>query len=236
MTSPWTCPYCGRPTTITDSDVQYFTTHHLTDNSVGTHSVHGRFIVCPNSECKKYTLDLWLTKTKIQYGDRYIGEIIKYWALVPSSKAKVYPDYIPKAIIKDYEEACIILEGSPKASATLSRRCLQGIIRDFWKIKRPENHKGPWRLKEEIEAIKDKVDPLTWKAIDAVRKIGNIGAHMEEDINMIIEVESSEAEKLIELIELLINDLYINHHEREIRLNEITAMAAEKDGKKTAQK
>ena len=68
---------------------------------------------------------------------------------------------------------------SPKASATLARRALQGMIRDYWKVS-----KG--RLIDEIDAIKEKVDPITWKAIDAIRRIGNIGAHMEKDINVII--------------------------------------------------
>ena len=45
----------------------------------------------------------------------------------------------------------------------------------------------------EIDAIKDKVDPLTWKSIDATRKIGNIGAHMEKDINLIVDVDPKEA-------------------------------------------
>jgi Domain of unknown function (DUF4145) len=31
-------------------------------------------------------------------------------------------------------------------------------------------------------ALEEKVDPQTWDAIDSVRKIGNIGAHMEADI------------------------------------------------------
>jgi len=38
------------------------------------------------------------------------------------------------------------------------------------------------------------VDPLTWEAIDAVRKLGNIGAHMEKDINVIVDVDPEEAE------------------------------------------
>jgi hypothetical protein len=42
------------------------------------------------------------------------------------------------------------------------------MIRDFWKITKP-------RLIDEIDALKDKVDPETWDAIDSVRKIGNIG-------------------------------------------------------------
>ena len=46
-------------------------------------------------------------------------------------------------------------ELSAKAAATLARRCLQGMIRDYWDIAKIS-------LKQEIDAIKDKVDPLTW--------------------------------------------------------------------------
>ena len=31
-----------------------------------------------------------------------------------------------------------------------------------------------------------------WQAIDAVRSIGNIGAHMEKDINLIVDVDPEE--------------------------------------------
>src|SRR6266542_6816273 len=58
-------------------------------------------------------------------------ETLEHWKLLPKSHAKVFPDYIPTGIIRDYEEACEIVNASPKASATLSRRCLLGIIRDF---------------------------------------------------------------------------------------------------------
>jgi hypothetical protein len=132
------------------------------------------------------------------------------------------PEYIPVAIREDYEEACLIRSLSPKASATLSRRCLQGIIRDFWGVK-----KG--RLVDEIQAIEEKTDPLTWSAIDSVRKIGNIGAHMEKDINLIVEVDEAEAGLLINLIEILIKDWYITRHEREKRLSSIVGVAEAKD-------
>lgn len=54
------------------------------------------------------------------------------WHLIPPSGAKAFPDFVPAAIRADYEEACLIVDLSPKASATLSRRALQGMIRDFW--------------------------------------------------------------------------------------------------------
>jgi hypothetical protein len=101
------------------------------------------------------------------------------------------------------------------------------MIRDFWGISKP-------RLVEEIDAIKGKVDPDTWAAIDAVRKIGNIGAHMEKDINVIVDVDPEEAQKLIELIELLVKDWYITRHQRKERLKAIVAVKDAKDASKTA--
>ena len=145
-------------------------------------------------------------------------------ALIPASSAKVFPDYVPQPIRDDYVEACAIRDLSPKASATLSRRCLQGMIRDFWKIAKA-------RLVDEIDAIKDKVDALTWEAIDAVRQVGNIGAHMEKDINVIVDVDPDEAQHLIGLIELLMKDWYVTRHQREERLKAIVQL---KDAKEAA--
>ncbi len=137
------------------------------------------------------------------------------------------PDWLPKPIRDDYEEACLIRDLSPKASATLSRRALQGMVRDFWGIK-----KG--RLIDEIDALKDTVDPITWKAIDAVRSIGNIGAHMEKDINVIVEVEPDEAKKLIQLIEILVDDWYVARHDREERLKAVIELKEAKEDQKKA--
>ncbi|WP_083803471.1 DUF4145 domain-containing protein [Sagittula stellata] len=58
------------------------------------------------------------------------------------------PSFIPTPIIEDYTEACRISLLSPKASATLSRRCLQGMIRDFCGIKEKN-------LFNEIEKLKE---------------------------------------------------------------------------------
>ncbi|ELS5669470.1 TPA: DUF4145 domain-containing protein [Citrobacter freundii] len=116
---------------------------------------------------------------------------------------------------------------SPKASATLSRRCLQGMIRNVWNVK-------PARLVDEIKAIEGQIESGMWKAIDAIRNIGNIGAHMENDINVIVDVDPDEAEMLIGLLELLIQEWYIERHERQLRVEAITALAAEKKALKQA--
>jgi hypothetical protein len=143
------------------------------------------------------------------------------WKLIPPSKAKTFPSYVPQSVLDDYREACLIQDLSSKASATLSRRCLQGILRDFWKVK-------PGRLVDEIEQIKDKVDSVTWEAIEAVRKIGNVGAHMEKDINVIVDVDPNEAKLLVGLVETLIREWYIAREERKKRIGEIIAAASTK--------
>lgn len=218
----WTCPHCQRHVTITNTiSGGQSTLYH--ENADGRHTLVTNFIVCPNPECKKFTLDLRLHKSLRRHGggNDSLQEVVKSWRLIPPSNAKVFPDYIPKALIEDYTESCLIRESSPKASATLARRCLQGIIRNFWSVK-------PGRLVDEIEAIKDKTDQLTWEAIDAVRKVGNIGAHMEKDIDLIVEVDPNEAELLINLIETLFQDWYINREERKQRLQSIVDIGAQK--------
>lgn len=217
----WQCPYCNHYTTIVDENFHSDDTYLDIRNKDGLRKLTSQFIVCPNKECNKFTLSLFMHGMQIVSGSRIEGSLLKHWSLIPSSEAKVFPEYIPQVIIDDYTESCAIRDLSPKASATLARRCLQGMIRDFWNVSKS-------RLVEEIDAIEGKVDPLTWKSIDAVRKIGNIGAHMEKDIDLIVDVEPNEAQLLIQLIELLITEWYINRYEREQRLQEIIQVSDNK--------
>ena len=134
---------------------------------------------------------------------------------------------IPAPILQDYGEACLIRDLSPKASATLTRRCLQGMIRDFWVISKA-------RLIDEINDLQGKVDGTTWKAIDAVRSIGNIGTHMEKDINVIVDVDPDEANLLLGLIEVLLEEWYIRRHEREEHMQKVIAAAQSKSAAKAS--
>lgn len=217
----YTCPYCGRPTTITDPN-HYGTWNHLYLNksTLGDVGFRVNAITCPNKECNKLVLTGTLTHS---YNQRASGEI-QTWRLLPESEAKVLPDYIPTPIQEDYYEACRVRDLSPKASATLARRCLQGMIRDFWKISKE-------RLRDEIDALEEKVDPDTWSSIDAVRSVGNIGAHMEKDINIIVDVEPEEAQLLIGLIEQLVDDWYVDRENRRIRSESLRILAESKRNK-----
>ncbi|HBM7602516.1 hypothetical protein [Enterobacter asburiae] len=58
--------------------------------------------------------------------------------------------------------------------------------------------------------------------------MGNIGAHMEKNIDVIVDVSSDEADLLIEMIEMLIEDWYIARHRKQEKLKRIQEVAAEK--------
>lgn len=182
-----------------------------------------QFIACPNPECQLTTIHLtWGQAHPIKpSGYQFKAGAAKSMRVRPAGKATPLAASVPAAVLNDYVEAHGVLEISPKAAATLARRALQGMLRDFWRVKRKS-------LAAEIKAIKDRVDPLTWKAIDAVRSVGNIGAHMEKDINLIVDVEPDEAQRLLGLIEMLARDWYVARDERERSLSAIVAIGEEK--------
>jgi hypothetical protein len=222
----FTCPYCNHPTTITDPNYFENWEHiHIAKSILGEVGFFIQAITCPNAECSKMWLRAELCKASYSNGNYRKGTVTQNWQLLPESEAKVLPDYVPQQIQQDYREACRIRDLSSKASATLSRRCLQGMIRDFWDIKKS-------RLKDEIDALEEKVDPDTWTSIDAVRGVGNIGAHMEKDINIIVDVEPGEAQLLISLIEQLVDDWYVTRENRRKRTEQLKELAAAKEAQK----
>lgn len=226
MATSWKCSFCNHDAVIDENSRTENSGNFFNGNKYGNQQVTWIAITCPNPECKEYSLSLTVSDEEYRSDLRRSVHTQRHnWQLVPSAHMKQFPEYVPAPIIADYKEACLIKELSPKASATISRRCLQGMIRDFWGIS-----KGT--LVDEIEALTEKVDPTTWNAIDAIRKIGNIGAHMEKDINLIIDVDPDEAALLIGLVEMLINDWYVVKHEREQQMAKLIALAQDKANQK----
>lgn len=227
MSFQWTCPYCNHKCVIGEENyretLSVFDLNNKHKNKLGLKSF---IIVCPNDECEEVTIKSFLYKSialepSWRYDQPDVNNYLNKWNLLPNSHAKPFPDYIPAAILADYNEACIISDLSPKASATLARRCLQGMIRDFWKI----NDKT---LYKEINTLEGSVSKEIWETLNAVREIGNIGAHMEQDINVIIDVDEDEAKILIELLEILFEEWYIAKYERDSKLSRIQQIRDEK--------
>ena len=115
------------------------------------------------------------------------------------------PAEVPEEFTADYREACLVLADSPKASAALSRRCLQHILQEKSDAKTQNN------LAKTIGEVID--DPKTPRdvadSLDMVRNIGNFSAHPNKSTNTgeIVPVEPVEAEWCLDVIEMLF-DLY----------------------------
>jgi hypothetical protein len=189
-------------------------------------------IACLNEDCRKVTLTVALHKAvRPTHGyDHLTEEELNWWRLLPESSAKPLPEYIPTALRVDYVEACRIRDLSPKASATLARRCLQGMIRDFGSVNEKTLFLQINKLEELVKEDKAPrgVSADSIEAIHAVRKIGNIGAHMESDINLIVDIDPDEAQILIELIESLFEEWYVSRHQREQRFKKIVDLDKQK--------
>ena len=227
MQGGFQCPYCGMIMSLSEST--YSTQYPSFENAIGYYPIApGKekvensclqvdFYKCPN--CNQYSI----IANGIGMAVRDANVLIR-----PISRAKQFPKYIPEGIRQDYEEACAIVNLSPKASATLSRRCLQGMIRDFWGITKPT-------LNKEIDELKNKIPADLWSSIDALRQLGNIGAHMEKDTNVIVDIDPDEANSLIKLIELLMKEWYINREERQKLFSSIitTNQTKQSERKKT---
>jgi len=120
------------------------------------------------------------------------------------------PPEVPPDFTEDYAEACLILPDSPKASAALSRRCLQHILREKAGIKSSN-------LFTEIQGVLDSNALPSYIAdiVDAVRNVGNFAAHptKSQSTGEIIEVEVGEAELNLDVLEALF-DFYFTQPAR----------------------
>lgn len=236
MSFNWACPYCNHAQAVTSEQRAVKDVAIYNDESIhGPIAVRITTIRCANEKCKQLSLAFILFKRMDKGGGHWVlNGSIRSWPLLPESSAKPQPDCIPGVLIENYEEACRIRDLSPKASATLSRRCLQGMIRDFCKIKKKTLMEEIVTLRQQVDSGKGPQHVLsdTVDAIDDVRSVGNIGAHMEEDINKIIDVEPTEAQALIELIELLFEEWYVRRENRKEKLVYLRSIADEKKAEK----
>lgn len=216
----FTCPYCRRQQAFSYANVGHsvnsFPEGLCGKKALDSEKIDVYHICCSNDSCKRIIISGRFLKSGRQFD------------ILPQYVHKIYPDYIPKQILDDYTEAADIIELSPKAAATLFRRCLQGMIHDFWNIKDKN-------LYVEISQLKNKVSASMWNALDGLRKIGNIGAHMETDVNLIIDIDVSEAKKLKKLIELLFDKWYKTRHDEDELYNDITDTSNKKQAEREKQ-
>ncbi|WP_437712436.1 DUF4145 domain-containing protein [Sorangium sp. So ce448] len=124
----------------------------------------------------------------------------------PVRNTRPLPPEVPKPYRSDFDEAAAVLDISPKASAAISRRILQHVLREELGITRRS-------LEREIDEFIARNDvPSTLKqAVDAVRTVGNFAAHpmKSTSIGEVLEVEPGEAAWLLDVLEALFDFVFV---------------------------
>jgi hypothetical protein len=155
-----------------------------------------QFVQCPS--CEKAVIQI-----KSARGD------VLYWRQIwPKGTARApIPDEVDDAdLAADYNEACNVLADSSKASAALSRRCLQHILRTKAGV-------SPADLNNEIDEVinSQKLPADLSDSLHNVRLIGNFAAHpmKGKTSGEIIDVEVGEAEWNLDVVEDLMDYYYV---------------------------
>ena len=151
-----------------------------------------------------------------------------------SGPAHPAPPEVPAAIAADYQEANEVMLISPKASAALSRRCLQAILAGAGYLSN--------NLATQVQNAVDQTDPTKAlpadirDSMDAIRNFGNFSAHPITDATtlQVIDVEPGEAEWCLELLTELFQHYYVRPQkaaERRAALNAKLAAAGKPEMK-----
>lgn len=224
----WVCPTCARHVVVSGEAICRQTGTLSTKFSAEAKDVRMRLvlIVCPSPDCCAPYVAVDASWGKLDHSNGYpqftpAGKIgIGEFVFAPELGAPL-SRHAPEQVRKDYAEGYLIRSLSPKASATLARRALQGMVRDYWQV-------NARTLRDEILKIADHIEPALFEAITALRSIGNIGAHPEHDAAVIVDIVEGEAEELLRLIKLLDDEWYVARARRADTLAGIQALGSQK--------
>ena len=116
------------------------------------------------------------------------------------------PPEVPEPLRGDYSEATAILNLSPQASAALSRRIVQQVLKD-------KGNYSEGNLSDQIQTfVDDPRNPSELKGnIDYLREIGNFAAHPMKSTSSgaVLQVEPVEAEWAIEVVDGLFDFYFV---------------------------
>jgi hypothetical protein len=176
-----------------------------TDAQGGHHSVEA--VACP--ECS----GIFLTHADLKFmdgpepGTATSSESGTFILLPRVSSRPAIPPEVPEPYASLAREAGLILPDSPRASAALSRRCLQQLLRDVAGA-------PPGSLYAEIEwAMKNAALPShATEALHDLRVIGNMAAHPNKSTATgdYLDVEPGEAEWTLDTLDGLFDYYFVS--------------------------
>ncbi len=192
------CPHCG------DSFTPQWTEHQLGPASDAQGSWWVHWTMCPS--CGRLVAEIF-----DYFGGTTADSVHRAYPAIPT---RVVPKEVDEPFAQEYREASATLGISPKASAALSRRLLQHLLREKGGVK-------PSNLVAEIEQMRGKnILPATLSDdLDSVRHVGNFAAHpvKNKETEAVADVEEGEAEWLLDLLEDLLNAFFVAPTRRKVR-------------------
>lgn len=161
---------------------------------------------CRCSACGRIIIRLFAAQHYYPGTNDFGNELQSYLVRPKIAGRPPVPAEVPDEFSSDYKEACLVLPDSTKASAALSRRCLQKLIREKIGVRRPD-------LFKEIQEVIDNHNLPSHIAdsLDAIRVVGNFAAHpiKSQSTGEIVEVEPGEAEWNLDVLESLFDHYFV---------------------------
>ena len=213
-----TCPHCGRALRFRKPESgaaeAFFTIESSGSSGYVTVSV------CPS--CRESIIAFhYSAELETRGGFPAITE--RHMLLFPRHRSdRSAPGEVPEGVAEDYNEAVAVLDDSPKASAALSRRCLQALLREKGGTKSKD-------LSGQIDEVLGKLPRPIAEEVDAVRHIGNFSAHAtkSQSTGEIVAVEPGEAEWTLEVLDALFDWYYVQPQKQEARREALNAKLAD---------
>jgi len=194
------CPHCG--VTFTE-DWRYQEVGYDDDGRWGL-----RATVCDNGECSRVIAEFGrLKRLEGPFPGRSAPfTVVDGQPVRPRASARPLSPEVPDPYKSDFAKAALVLGDSPEASAGLSRRCLQALIRAKAGIRCRT-------LAAEIDELIESshLPGYLSQDVDSIRHYGNFGAHLTESeaTGEIIDVEPGEAEWLLDVLEGLFDFYFV---------------------------
>lgn len=198
------CPHCGLAVFFDSPRVpQRFSGTMRT--VTGGDDVFVYSSMCPN--CKKP-----IVMVKIESEGKTYDRLVH-----PFNIVRIVPPEVPKEIRDDFLEAAAVLPISEKASAALSRRCLQNLLTQQGYKQRD--------LVEQIDAALKDLPKRIAENLDAIRMIGNYAAHpmKHKSTGFIVDVEPEEASWTLDVLEELFEYYYVQPKRAEEKRKKLEA-------------
>lgn len=166
------CPHCAVSASFTWSTATSFTNVEPKPGFTDEYEYKGVEIACAHCpECGGLLVSLRYGESPGEDGGP-LSYVEREERIYPLGSIRPLEPEVPEDYRKDFFEACKVEGVSPKASAALSRRLLQKLLRDHLNLKSTN-------LATQVHNFLELPGIPTYlsEAVDAIRNVGNLAAH-----------------------------------------------------------